>query len=101
MTVIFEVGGKQYKANEGNFIYVENLNKKEKEKITFDKIIAVDDKFGAPYLKDASVVCSLVKNGKQKKLLIIKHKRYTRSIKRKGHRQLYSKLLVEKINFKK
>lgn len=94
MFAIFEVGSKQYKVQKGDVIYVEKLENQEGEKVSFSKVLMVDSKIGAPYLKDASVSCKVEKQGKQKKIHIIKHKRYTRSLKRQGHRQPYTKLTV-------
>ncbi|MCF0218025.1 MAG: 50S ribosomal protein L21 [Malacoplasma sp.] len=100
MFAIFEVGSKQYKVQKNDVIYVEKQDKKVGDTIVFDKVLMVDNNVGKPYLKNASVTCKVEKQGKQKKILIIKHKRYTRSIKRQGHRQPYTKLIVSAINLK-
>ena len=100
MFAIFEVGSKQYKVQKGDVIYVEKQDKKVGESISFDKVLMVDSTVGKPYIKNASVSCKVEKQGKQKKILIIKHKRYTRSLKRQGHRQPYTKLVVTDISFK-
>lgn len=100
MFAIFEVGSKQYKVQKGDVIYVEKLENKEGEKVSFSKVLMVDSKIGAPYVENATVTCQVEKHGKQKKIFIIKHKRYTRSLKRQGHRQPYTKLTVTDINCK-
>lgn len=100
MFAIFETGGKQYIVKQGDSIFVEKINLKEGEEISFDKVLMIDSKIGNPYLSNASVSCKVEKQGKQKKILIIKHKRYSRYLKRQGHRQPYTKLVVTSINIK-
>ena len=100
MFAIFETGGKQYKVQKNDIIYVEKLEKNEGEVAKFDNVLMVVGKFGAPFIKGASVTCKVEKQGKQKKNNIIKHKRYSRMLKRKGHRQAYTKLSVVSIDAK-
>lgn len=94
MFVIFETGGKQYKVQKGDVIYVEKIDSKEGTTIDFDKVLMINDKVGTPFVKNASVKCKVEKQGRQKKIFIIKHKRYSRYLKRQGHRQPYTKLSV-------
>ncbi len=94
MFAIFETGSKQYKVQKGDTIYVEKIDSAEGTSITFDKVLMIDSKIGNPYLKGATITCKVEKQGKQKKILIIKHKRYSRLLKRQGHRQPYTKLTV-------
>ncbi len=100
MFAIFEAGGKQYKVQKDDVIYVEKIDQPEGTKTEFQNVLMVGDKIGKPYLKGASVTCKIEKHGKQKKINIIKHKRYTRMLKRQGHRQQYTKLSVVSINSK-
>lgn len=95
MFVIFETGGKQYKVQKGDVIYVEKIDSKEGSIVDFDKVLMIDDKVGMPFVKNASVKCKVEKQGRQKKIFIIKHKRYSRYLKRQGHRQPYTKLSVQ------
>jgi large subunit ribosomal protein L21 len=98
---IIETGGKQYKVNEGDVIYVEKLNVADGETITFDKVLAVSsgDKFsvGAPYVEGASVVANVIETGKGKKLYVFKYKPKKNEKKKIGHRQFYTKLQINKI----
>ncbi len=94
MFAIFETGGKQYKVQKGDVIYAEKLEGAEGSNIVFDKVLMVDAKTGAPYINGATVTCKIEKHGKQDKIVIIKHKRYSRLLKRQGHRQPYTKLTV-------
>ena len=73
MYAIIETGGKQYKVEKGDVIFIEKLAADENADITFDKVIAVggDDglKVGAPYVDGASVSAKVLKNGKSKKVV--------------------------------
>ncbi len=98
MFAIFETGGKQYKVQQGDTIYVEKLDVDEKKEIKFENILMIDNKVGQPYLKGASVVAIVDKHGKRKKIRVIKFKSKKHYYKRKGHRQLYTKLTIKQIN---
>ena len=97
MFAIFETGSKQYKVQQNESIYVEKIDGKVGDKVTFDKILMIDGKVGSPYLNGASVICKIEKQGKQKKLNIIKFKSQKHHMKRQGHRQPYTKLIVSEI----
>ena len=79
MFAIIETGGKQYKVNEGDVIFVEKLEVAEGDKITFDRVLVVSDadgiKVGAPVVEGATVEAKVVKNGKAKKIYVFKVKR--------------------------
>ena len=98
---VIETGGKQYKVNEGDVIYVEKLGVADGEQVTFDKVLAVSDgdKFsvGAPYVEGASVVANVIKTGKGKKLYVFKYKPKKNEKKKIGHRQFYTKVQINKI----
>ena len=99
MYAIIETGGKQYQVKEGDEIFVEKLD--VEGEFTIDKVIMVgkDDGavVGAPYVEGASVKASLIKNGKAKKVTVFKYKRKKDYRRKNGHRQPYTKLVVEKI----
>ncbi len=101
MFAVIETGGKQYKVNEGDVIYVEKLDVADGETITFDKVLAVSngDKFsvGAPYVEGASVLANVIETGKGKKLYVFKYKPKKNEKKKIGHRQFYTKLQITKI----
>ena len=101
MYAVIETGGKQYKVNEGDVIYVEKLDVADGETITFDKVLAVSngDKFsvGAPYVEGASVLANVIETGKGKKLYVFKYKPKKNEKKKIGHRQFYTKLQITKI----
>ena len=100
MFAIFVTGGKQYKVAEGDVIFVEKLGLAEGEKVTFDKVLCVNGEtlsVGTPYVAGATVVANVVKNGKSKKIDVIKYKAKKNEKKKIGHRQDYTKIQIEKI----
>lgn len=102
MFAIIETGGKQYKVNEGDIIFIEKLNAEEGSTVTFDKVLAlsVNDQFksGTPCVAGANVVAKVVKNGKSKKITILRYKAKKGYKKKMGHRQPYTKVQIEKIS---
>ena len=100
MFAIFVTGGKQYKVSEGDVIFVEKLGVAEGEKVTFDKVLCVNGEtlsVGTPYVAGATVVANVVKNGKSKKIDVIRYKSKKNEKKKIGHRQDYTKIQIEKI----
>ncbi len=100
MFAIFVTGGKQYKVAEGDVIFVEKLGLAEGEKVTFDKVLCVNGEtlsVGTPYVQGATVVANVLKNGKSKKIDVIKYKAKKNEKKKIGHRQDYTKIKIEKI----
>jgi len=101
MYAIIETGGKQIKVEEGQEIYVEKVNADKDESVTFDKVLFVggdDAKVGAPYVEGATVTAKVEKQGRQKKISVVKFKPKKNYHRKQGHRQPYTKLVVEKIN---
>ena len=72
MKAIFETGGKQYYVAEGDEIFVEKLDVEPSKTVDFDKVLCVGDKTGAPYVKGAKVTCEVIKQGKGRKIRILK-----------------------------
>ena len=100
MYAIFVTGGKQYKVSEGDVIFVEKLGVSEGEKETFDKVLCLGGEalsVGTPYVAGATVVANVVKNGKSKKIDVIRYKSKKNEKKKIGHRQDYTKIQIEKI----
>ena len=101
MYAIIETGGKQLKVEKGDEIFVEKLEGEEGDEVVFDKVVLVSDKatkVGTPYVDGAKVTCKVIKQGKEKKVVIFKYKQKKGSTRRKqGHRQPYTKLSVESI----
>ena len=100
MFAIFVTGGKQYKVSEGDVVFVEKLGVAEGEKVTFDQVLCVSGEslsVGTPYVAGATVVASVVKNGKSKKIDVIKYKSKKNEKKKIGHRQPFTKVQIVKI----
>lgn len=101
MYAIIVTGGKQYKVEEGSSIYVEKLDAKEGDKVTFDQVIFVggdSTKIGTPLVDGASVEATVDKQGKEKKVVTFKYKPKKHTHTKQGHRQPYTKVTVNKIN---
>ncbi len=100
MYAIIETGGKQYRVENGDVIFVEKLNAQVDEEITFDKVVAVNDgelKVGAPYVDGATVKGVVLKNGKAKKITVFTYKPKKGSARKMGHRQPYTKVQINSI----
>lgn len=97
MKAIVKIGSKQYFVKENDEIFVELLPQEEGTKVTLDEVLSLDGKVGTPYVKGAKVTAKVLKNGKQKKIKVFKYKPKNNDKVTKGHRQPYTKLLIEKI----
>ncbi len=99
---VFETGGKQYKVKAGEIIKVEKLeNSRTKDKIEFKDILAYGDEkvteLGSPKISGAKVEADIVKNGKNRTVLIFKKRRRKNSRRKNGHRQQFSLIRINKI----
>ena len=99
---VIQTGGKQYKVKAGEILKIEKLdNLKANSKIEFKEILAYgDDKtaeIGAPKIDGAKVEANLVKNGKNRTVLIFKKRRRKNSRRKNGHRQEFSLIKINKI----
>lgn len=103
MYAVIETGGKQYKVSEGDVIFIEKLEVAEGDAVTFDKVLVVADgeniTVGAPAVSGATVTAKVEKQGKAKKIYVFKMKRKKNYRRKKGHRQPFTKVTIEKINF--
>lgn len=101
MYAVIETGGKQYKVQEGDTIYVEKLAVEDGAGVSFDKVVALGDEkglsVGSPYVAGAKVGGKAVKTGKGKKVVIFKFKAKKNYRKKQGHRQPYTKVEIQKI----
>jgi large subunit ribosomal protein L21 len=101
MYAIIETGGKQIKVEEGQVIYVEKLGADQGETVTFDKVLFVGGEnvqVGSPTVSGATVTAKVEKQGRQKKITVFKYKAKKNYRKKQGHRQPYTKVVIEKIN---
>ncbi len=101
MYAIIETGGKQYRVSEGEVIFIEKLEALEEEAVQFDRVLTVvtdgNVVVGKPLVIGATVTGKVVSHGKGKKIFIFKYKAKSNYRKRQGHRQPYTKVLIEKI----
>lgn len=101
MYAIIKTGGKQYKVAEGDVIMVEKLAAGEGEAVIFDQVLTVvndaDVKIGTPVVEGAKVTGKVEAQGKDKKILVFKYKAKSNYRKRQGHRQPFTKVVIEKI----
>lgn len=102
MYAIVETGGKQYKVQEGDTLFVEKLNASEGDVVTLENVLVVSKEgnltVGNPLVNGAKVEAKVVEQGKGKKIIIFKYKPKKDYRKKQGHRQPYTKLVIEKIN---
>jgi len=101
MYAVIETGGKQYKVSEGDVIMVEKLDVETGMAYDFDRILMASAdgglKFGKPYVEGAAVTASALGDGKAKKVIVYKFKSKKGFHKKKGHRQPFTKLKIDKI----
>ena len=102
MYAVIVTGGKQYRVEKGDVMFVEKLNAEQDATVTFDSVLVVGEegnvKVGAPTVEGASVQAKVLKNGKGKKLNIITYRPKKGSARRMGHRQPYTKVEITEIN---
>ena len=100
MFAVIETGGKQYKVQYGDVVFVEQLAAEADETVEF-KVIAISDengtKFGTPYVEGASVTGKVLKNGKAKKITVMTYKPKKGEKRKMGHRQPYTKVQIESV----
>lgn len=101
MYAIIETGGKQYKVQEGDVVFVEKLDLNEGDTVTFDRVLAVSNEgglvIGSPIVAGASVSATVEKQGKGSKIIVFKYKAKKNERKKQGHRQPYTKVVISKI----
>ena len=97
MKAIIETGGKQYTVEEGTELFIEKIEGKEKDKVTFDKVLMLDGKVGRPYVDGAKVTGEIVKQGKQRKIKVFKYMPKKNYHKTQGHRQPYTKVVIKSV----
>jgi len=98
---VIETGGKQYRVNEGDVIFVEKLDVNEGDTVVFDRVMAMSIgqsfEVGTPVVEGAKVTAKVLKNGKAKKIYVMKYKAKKNEKKKLGHRQPYTKVEIVSI----
>jgi large subunit ribosomal protein L21 len=101
MYAIIETGGKQYKVQEGDTIYIEKLPVSEGENVQFDRVLLVSKESGVvagtPTVAGAVVTGKVKAHGRGKKIIVFKYKAKKNYRRKQGHRQPFSKVVIEKI----
>lgn len=101
MLAIIKTGGKQYIVEPGKIIETEKIDKKEGEEIIFSDVLLIQKgkslKIGNPFVKGAKVIGKVLEQKKGKKVIVFKFKPKKRYKKKKGHRQLITKVKIDKI----
>lgn len=101
MYAIIETGGKQYKVQEGDTLFIEKLEAGEGESVNFDRVLAVSNGkglvTGTPVVADAVVSAKVERHGKGQKIIVYKYKAKKNYRRKQGHRQPYTKVVIDKI----
>ncbi len=101
MYAIIETGGKQYKVQEGDILFIEKLSANEGDAFVFEKVLAVSDegtlRTGSPSVDGASVTAKVLAHGKGKKIIIYKYKAKKTERRKNGHRQPYTRVQIQAI----
>jgi large subunit ribosomal protein L21 len=90
MFAVIKTGGKQYRVETGDVIVVEKLPVDENGAVTFDEVLMIGDKVGVPLVAGATVVGELMKQTREKKIIVFKKKRRQNYRRKHGHRQQVS-----------
>ncbi|MBQ2755684.1 MAG: 50S ribosomal protein L21 [Oscillospiraceae bacterium] len=102
MYAVIETGGKQYRVSEGDIVFIEKLEAEAGSDIVINNVVAVGKEdgivAGAPYVEGASVNAKVIKNGKNKKVVVFTYRSKKDSKRKKGHRQPYTKIQIMGIN---
>jgi large subunit ribosomal protein L21 len=103
MYAVLVTGGKQYRVQEGDVLFVEKLDAEVDTTVELSDVLAVSKEdgelvVGKPVVEGAKVVAKVLEQGKAKKVIVFKYKRKKDYRRKQGHRQPYTKIVVEKIN---
>lgn len=98
MYAVIETGGKQYRVQQGDVVFVEKLEVEEGANVSFDKVLLVSKEgelvAGKPYVDGAKVEAVVLEQGKAKKIIVFKYKAKKNIRKKQGHRQPFTTLKI-------
>lgn len=97
MFTIIKTGGKQIAVNKDDIIYIEKIEGKEGDSVTFNEVFLVDGIIGKPLVEGASVTGVIEKQGKQKKIVVYRHNAKSTHKRKYGHRQPYTRVKITEI----
>ena len=102
MYAVIKTGGKQYRVQQGDVIFVEKIDAQADEAVTFDEVLLVgndgETKIGTPMVEGAKVEGKVLAQVKSKKIVVYKYKAKKNERKKQGHRQPYTKVEITAIN---
>ena len=102
MYAIVDIAGQQFKIEKDKQIYVHRLEGNEGDAVTFNKVMLIENdsnvNVGTPFVEGASVTAKIVSHLKGDKVIVFKKKRRKSYQKENGHRQFFSKILIEEIS---
>ena len=102
MYAVIKTGGKQYRVQQGDVIFVEKIDSQADEAVTFEEVLLVNDgdqtRIGAPTVAGAKVEGKVLGQVKGQKIVVYKHKAKKNERKKQGHRQPYTKVEITAIN---
>lgn len=103
MYAVVETDGRQYQVTEGRYIDVDLINNEPEDKVTYDKVVAIiageKTQIGQPYIEGATISAKILNHGKSKKVIAYKMRRKKGYRLKKGHRQNFTRILIENIEF--
>ena len=103
MYAVIKVQGKQYRVQSGDIIHLDKLKLKPGDTMTFDEVLMISDNkqvdIGAPIIKDASVDATVIETIKGEKIRVVKFRRRKRYRRTYGHRQQYTQVKIDQINY--
>jgi large subunit ribosomal protein L21 len=101
MYAIIESGGKQYRVKEGQFIRLETIPAEVGQEVNFDQVLFLSQgekyQVGAPYVGGAKVTGKVIKQGRARKVRIVKFKRRKHHMKWQGHRQNFTEIKITSV----
>ncbi len=102
MYAVIKTGGKQYRVQQGDVIFVEKLDAQADDAVSFDEVLLVGDgenaQVGTPVVEGAKVEGKVLAQVKSRKIVVFKYKAKKNERKKQGHRQPYTKVEITAIN---
>ena len=102
MLAVIKTGGKQYIVTPGKKIKIEKLKGEEGDKVTFPEVLLLETEekveIGKPFIENVKVLGKILKQGKNKKVIILKYKAKKRQKTKRGHRQLFTEVEILEVS---
>jgi large subunit ribosomal protein L21 len=102
MYALIETGGKQYRVEKDSVLFIEKLDAAEGDTVTFEKVLLVSNdgevQVGSPLVANAKVTGKVLKQGRSKKITVFKYKPKKNYKKKQGHRQPFTRVVIDSID---